>query len=1009
MTDRSRAARHWTSALSLSAAAAVVYVSIPALVFHATPVMAEDYTNIQASGRVLSSDGQPISGATVEVTSAELGFTRSATTNAAGAFVIPQLAPGTYRFTVSASSYDTYSEDGVSLSRTGASNQFTLSQTSSVPEAVVVKASRVRTPDFETNTTGAVIAIGELAERVPVGRSLRDITLMSPGVVQGSSSTNSSFAQQVSIGGASFVENAFYVNGLNITNFRIGLLRVEVPFDFYQSIEVKTGGYPAEFGRSTGGFVNATTKSGSNDFHTSFKVISEPEGLRSHSPDSFRNNNRESTASREEWIAQASGPIIKDRLFFYGLYNQRQIKTFTPAVDQDNATRSTDDAPFWGGKLDGFITDDHHLELTYFDTTKDAERRSLDYNRATNESGSVTGGTDARSGGQNYVARYTGTFTDWFTLSAAYGENNLRDGQLPLDTTHERVLDYRTSSSGVDIGLNKVTDALSFNDDERTFYRSDADFNFDWVGAHHLRVGYDHEENTATQTFETIGAGFYKLYQVPAAGDLTNLAAGTQYVTTRVYRNDGSFSTVNQAIYAEDQWSLFDGRARLQLGVRNDRFDNRDAGGNTFYDPGNQWAPRLGASGDLFGDRKTKLYGSFGRYYLPLPSDLSLKFAGSLVTFTRYNLLNGVNAADGTPNVGAPVTSVSGLAACPDTGTANCLVSSSGLVSDTSESIAHNLKPQSADEFILGAEHRMSDLITFGAYFTHRKLDNIIEDVSIDGGARAYCISAGFSADQCTNLYGGGHQWVIVNPGKDVVVQLDGLPDGSSPTVRLSADDLSYNQPRRDYNALTFTFDRAFDGRWSLSSSYTWASLKGNYEGGVRSENGQLAVNTTADFDSPGFQLGADGYLPNHRRHTLKAYGSYQLNSWLTLGGNGLVQSPRRYSCIGIVPFDVDAVAFGYQGYGYFCQGDVVQRGSAFKGDWLYQVDASAAIKLPVPGNHFDASLRLDVFNLFDTHSATSFHEFGDISGSGLADPNFGRAADYQTPRFVRLQMSVGF
>lgn len=1006
MTHRSGATRRSRGFVALRAAV-MLGASIPTIALHVTPVAAEDYTNVQASGRVLSPDGRPIAGATVEITSAELGFTRSATTNAAGAFLIAQLAPGAYRFTVAADGYATYSEDGVLLNRTGASNHFTLMRAGE-PETVVVNASRVRTPDFETTTTGAVIGIGELSERVPVGRSLRDVTLMSPGVVQGSSSTNVAFAQQVSISGASFIENAYYVNGLNITNFRMGLLPVEVPFDFYQSIEVKTGGYPAEFGRSTGGFVNATTKSGSNEFHASVTAISEPEDLRGESPNSFRNNNAKATASREEWVAQVSGPIVQDRLFFYALYNQREIESFTPAVNQDNATRVVDDEPFWGVKLDGFITDDHHLELTYFDTTKDTERRSLEYNRATNNAGRVTGGTNVRAGGENYIARYTGSFTPWFTLSAAYGENNLRDGQLPLDTTHERVLDYRTNSSGIDIGQNKVTDALSFNDDERTFYRADADFKFDWLGAHHLRFGYDHEENIATQTFETIGRGFFKLYRVPAGGDQTGLAANTEYVTTRVYRNNGAFSTVNQAFYAEDQWSVFDDRVKLQLGARNDRFDNRDAGGDTFYDPGNQWAPRLGASGDLFGDGRTKLYGSAGRYYLPLPSDLSLKFAGSLVTFTRYNLLGGVNA-DGTPIVGAPVTTVPGLAACPDTGTVNCQVSSSGIVADTSQSIAHNLKPQSADEFILGIEHRMSDLITLGAYFTHRELDNVIEDVAIDGGARAYCVAAGFSVEQCTSIYGGGHQWVIVNPGEDVVVQLDRLPDGSRPTVRLSADQLGYTRPERDYDALTFTFDRAFDGHWSLAASYTWANLEGNYEGGVRSENGQLAVNTTADFDSPGFQIGANGYLPNHRRHTLKAYGSYQLYDWLTVGSNLLVQSPRKYSCIGIVPFDVDPVAFGYQGYGSFCQGKVVPRGSAFEGDWLYQVDVSAAIELPMPGDAFEASLRLDVFNLFDFDSATSFHEFGDIGGSGLPDPNFGRPVDYQSPRYARIQLQVGF
>lgn len=980
-------------------ALALVSTSIPVVALMAAPAAAEDYTNVQAAGRVQSADGKPIAGAVVQVTSESLGVKRSAVTSASGAYVIPQLTPGAYAFSVTADGFDAYVENGVLISRAGASNQFTLVPAGSV-EAVVVKAGRMRTPDFEITTTGAAIEIGELVERVPVGRSLRDIALMSPGVIQGSSSANSGFANQISISGASFIENAFFVNGLNITNFRMGLLPVEVPFDFYKSVEVKTGGYPAEFGRSTGGFVNAITKSGTNVFHGGVTATWEPEDLRDASPNTFKTNFQDATAKREEWTAELGGPIIEDRLFFYGLYNKRSIETFSASALQSSGTRTTDDAPFWGGKLDGWLTSKQHLEFTYFDTTKDVRNRTI-------EGGKETGGTDQRAGGVNYIGRYTGTFTPWFTLSAAYGVNKFRDGQLPLDTTHERVIDYRSNSSGVDIGVNKVTDALSFNDDERKFYRADADFNFNLWGAHHLRVGYDHEENTATQVYHTIGEGFYKLYRSNGS-DQSNLPAGVDYVTTRVYRNNGAFSTVNQAYYAQDQWSLFNDRLQVEVGVRNDRFDNRNADNKTFYDPGDQWAPRLSVSGDPFGDGKSKLYGFFGRYYLPLPSDLSLKFAGSLVTYTRYNRLDGVGP-NGVPAVGAPVTGAAGVTACPDTKVANCLVASSGLVADTAESIAHNLKPQSADEYVLGYERRFGDLIKVGAYFTHRELNDIVEDVAIDTGARAYCVKAGFTAAQCQSSFGGGRQWVIVNPGEDVTIRLNSLPDGSKPVVTLSAKDLTYPKPKRDYNALTATFDRAFDGKWSLSGSYTWASLKGNYEGGVRSENGQLAINTTADFDSPGFLNGADGYLPNHRRHTFKAYGSYAVNKWLTLGGNGLVQSPRKYSCIGIVPKDVDPVAYGYQGYGFYCQGKVVERGSAFDGDWVTQFNASAVVTLPTPGDRLDATLRLDVFNLFNSHAVTAYHEFGDVGGSGVKDENFRKPVDYQTPRYARIQLRVAF
>ena len=106
------------------------------------------------------------------------------------------------------------------------------------------------------------------------------------------------------------------------------------------------------------------------------------------------------------------------------------------------------------------------------------------------------------------------------------------------------------------------------------------------------------------------------------------------------------------------------------------------------------------------------------------------------------------------------------------------------------------------------------------------------------------------------------------------------------------------------------------------------------------------SINRSADFDSPGFVNGAYGYLPNDRRHSFRAYGSYRLFDVLDLGLNALVQSPAHYSCIGAVPVDVDAYANTYHGYGFYCQGKLITRGTAFKGDWRTEFNFSAAARL---------------------------------------------------------------
>ena len=987
--------------LMLGSAASVATMAAP-------PASAQDYTNIAASGRVTSVDGAPIANAQVKITSSDKGVSRSATTDDSGAFTIPQLTPGNYDVTVTADGFIAYTEGGIALTReTGGANSFRL-----VPAGqngdIVVTGTRQRVADFQDTTVGSTINLASIVERVPIGRSLRDVMLLTPGTVQGSSPSNGGFANQVSIAGAAFTENAFYINGLNVTDFVSGGQPTEVPFDFYQTVEVKTGGAPAEFGRATGGYVVATTKSGSNEYHASVTGIWEPDDLRGNAPSTRTTDYRHATASRKELIFQASGPIIKDHLFVYGLYNMRDIRSMTPQANQNNATGVTNTSPFWGGKIDGYITGDHHFEFTYFDTTNDTRNRSYDWDRTNFTLGNQTGGTNARAGGVNYVGRYTGTFTPWLTLSGAYGVNKLRSGNLPLDTTNPQVVDYRTDPAGIQIGLNKVTDAFSSTDDEREFYRVDADLQFHLFGSHHVRIGYDHEKDTQSQTFQTIGAGAFKIYAVTDdSAARIGLPVGTQYYTTRVYAQNGVAHVRNEAYYLQDQWSLLDNRLRLDLGLRNDRFSNQGVNGKSFFESGNQWAPRVGASFDPLGDGRTKIFGSYSQYYLPMAGDINLNVAGSLVTYTRYNRFTGVSGAGSIPVEGAPILTVVNTTACPDTGVRNCEVSADGSAFNPAGAIATNIKPQSSNEFILGAEHQFGDHVRIGAYFTHRELKNVIEDISIDAGARAYCVGKGFTAAACQAAYPGGSQFVIANPGRDVTVQINKLPDGSTPTVTLKAADLGYPKPSRNYNALTLTFDRSFDKKWSLAGSYTLAFDKGNYEGGVRSENGQLAINRTADFDSPGFVNGAYGYLPNDRRHTFKAYGSYRLFDMLDLGANVVLQSPEHYSCIGAVPVSVDAYANTYHGYAYYCQGKLIPRGTAFTGDWLTQVDVSAVVRLPLP-HGVDASVRLDVFNLFDSSAVTSYNNFGEL-GDGSANRDYRLPVNYQTPRSVRLTARIGF
>jgi len=980
----------------------------------ATPVSAQDYVNVTAAGRITDTNGKALAGATVQLRSNDQGFSRQATTDSSGSYRVPQLPPGNYTYTISAEGYDTFTDPNVALSQNQASNSFQLGAagaaatdgTAAAGGEIVVAGRRVQTADFDRTTTGAVISLGDLATRVPVARSLRDVILLAPGTTQGSSGQNAAFSNQTGISGSSFTENAYYVNGLNITEFRQGFSPVPVPFDFYDTVDIKTGGFQAEFGRATGGVVNATTKRGSNEFHGSVLFNWEPNDLASTAPNTYLADNDGDVNSRTETVFQLSGPIIKDRLFFYGLYQFRDVKTENGALGNVNpannrSTLQRSNSPFYGGKIDAIITDGHRLEGTYFNTTQITNTVTSVYDSNTNTRGAFVGGSRIRSGGANYVGRYTGTFAPWITLSAAYGVNKNRAGSLPLDTVNPSVVDQR---SGTSVSIGNPSNSITTNDDKREFYRGDVDLYFKLLGSHHVRGGYDREDLTATQISTTIGDGQYNYFTVNSATDRTGLPIGTQYASARFFENGGSFGTRNEAFYIQDSWSLIQDRVTLQLGIRNDRFTNKDADGKAFYKSGDQWGPRLGFTADPLGDGRNKIFGSFSRYYTPVAANTNIRGAGRELDYTRFNLLTGVNA-NGTPILGAPILTVANSRACPDTGVANCTITSNGEVTDPTAFIAKGLKPQSLDEYIIGVERRLGDRMRVGLNFKYRKLGEVLEDVAIDQAAIAYCTGQGFTAAACGDIYSGFSQYVLVNPGRDASIQLLGLPDGTTPVVDFTAAQLGYPRAERTYKEVTATFDREFDGVWSLSGSYTWSDLKGNYEGGAKSDVGQADTGATQDFDQPGFTLGSYGYLPGHRRHSFKLYGSYQIGEILTLGANGFLQSPKKFGCIGVVPTEVDPFAAQYGAAGNFCQGVATQRGKSFESDWRKELNLTVQVR--VPGD-FNANVRFDVFNVFNTKSKLDFDEFGDLDSGGI-NPNYRAPLVYQQPRSARIQLQIGF
>ena len=336
MTQIKKALFNTTAAIGLAVTAASGFALTAA-----PAAMAQSYTTGGVGGTVVDEAGNPLAGARVTVVSAARGATRSVTTGADGRFFVGRLEVGAYTLRVSQPGFRTVSDDQVTVS-VGTSSDYTMVLTTGASEDVItVTGQAVQANVFQASETGLDLDVQAVFDQVPIGRDVTSLTLLAPGTVIGDNDFEDGISTGfASISGASPGENAFYIDGMNITDFRNFLGASAVPFQLYDQLEVKSGGYQAEFGRSTGGVVNAVTRSGTNEWHYGFNIFYSPDELREDSPSNFRYANRfdqRMTLESDVWV---SGPLIEDRLYVYGLYSPRLIEAINIKRGSFDAARA---------------------------------------------------------------------------------------------------------------------------------------------------------------------------------------------------------------------------------------------------------------------------------------------------------------------------------------------------------------------------------------------------------------------------------------------------------------------------------------------------------------------------------------------------------------------------------------------------------------------------------------------------------------------------------------------
>ncbi len=453
--------------LVLSFALLAVLVCFSTLVF--SQVSSESAVKGNLSGAVTDPTGAAVQGARATI-SGPVGE-NTMETNSEGRFLFQVLIPGIYSVKISKEGFKTaeIKSAEVDAGRTTAVGVTMELGTSTTVVEVTAGAIEVDT----TSTAVSSNLTDNFYQSVPMGRGVTGLFYAAPGVASGGGTGTAN----PSISGGTGLENNYIADGVSITDGgfggigvysrEYGSLGTGINLSFVKEVQVKTGGFEAQYGKSTGGIVQIVTKSGSNKFHGSFAGYFAPqqmEATRKQVDDyalggidqRFNLQGKILHSSNFDADAQVGGPVpgFKDHLFFFGDFNPQwntdhsQFAQFHAAADLLDGSPSQPNLGYinlsqrvysYAGKATFKANDHHQFEVSIFgDPTYGDKDPHQTYATA-----SPTTFDTLQFGTRNFVARYNGTFSPTWLFNASWslGHNNFTDTPADNDPSNYWIQD----------------------------------------------------------------------------------------------------------------------------------------------------------------------------------------------------------------------------------------------------------------------------------------------------------------------------------------------------------------------------------------------------------------------------------------------------------------------------------------------------------------------------------------------------------------------------------------
>src|SRR5689334_7767161 len=902
-------------------------------------------------GTVTDSQGASVPGVAVKVTSPNLISAQTATTDSSGRYKVLNLPPGRYAISVEADKgFAKFEKNDVEVNLSRTTSVEVQLQPAGAQATVTVTDTAGAAVDVSGTTTGSNVSSDQFSN-FPTQRTVQGLYTIAPTVTRSGLRDATGRDRDPSVAGASGPENNYILDGVNVTDPAFGGSGANLPFEFVQEVEIKTGAFGPEYGRSTGGIFNVITKSGGNAFHGDVFGYGTTKGLVRDVKNFPFTGSAFTGFSEADVGGDIGGPIVKDKLWFFGAFNPQKRKNYYSTQTFHVPVSNDVTIPFYAGKITWAVNSKNTFTASTFgDFTKiDGFLATLALNNVNGFGDDITAFQGRQeTGGHNYAFRLNSTITSNFIAEISGGLHFQRANTIPraidkaLITDNFAVLKNGTVLTPVSTGVTCPAGACVgtglidfvdgrggslqrnfvrgpgfglYGDQNRDRYELSAHMQNIVGGDHTIKWGFEYNKNKykigTLSSGPAITYGFTPGLGLTPTNGASNVTNGSRItnnwlvctvISGQITCPSAAGVTRALAIPAATLAAL-----GLTVNPTPTAITTAQAFGNPFIIRNTTRVRDFELVGSSYTNTESFYAGDDWKFAKNFQLSFGIRwdyqqaYSNNGASYLKFNNFDD-NAAprfgfiwDFTgKGKGKVFANYAQFIETPIPLDLN--IRSGGGDVQTDKNFNVNTINAPAGSLIVpgvstGATNLGSDATPPDPGLKPQSIREYTGGFEYEIGHDVTVGTRGIYRAMRNVVEDGsfddGDTYFIFNPGR--------LGPGTTEEAACSGGPghapQCFGRAQRFYRAVEFTATKRFTNNFQFIASYVFSSLIGNYEGLFRHDNGQSDPNITSLFDLQSLLNNIYGRLPNDRPHQFKFNGSYRTPWKLLLSGNFYAQS----------------------------------------------------------------------------------------------------------------------